>query len=493
MEKKRILAGFLAGMMALSVTACGKTDDDEEKAEKVSKSDSNNIESALQEAEDRVQSTADTVDKAIKGELDFAYAGSAKVEFGSFVTKEAGTEIKPITIVAGTKQRGQKTQADVSVAYDTTTLASLNAVVDNEEQVTYLKVPELSDAYIAVTPEEIQNMFAEQIEQYKQELDDATSVNIGDTEFNAEELTNILSELDFDALFEDFESYCELVADKIPEGKENGTLSGDIGGNSYEYDVITIDVTGQVVFDIADAVANKAKDDQLLKDTFAKFGVGNDTYNSAVDEFLGEIKQADQEDLSQTLLTVDLYKLGDDVYGFSFAVPEENLSMKLVTIDEDNAVGVDFVAAEDGKEVASVKGAFTNNDDVVNGSMAVAVSDEVNANFTITDLKPEGDLFSGTISASIAADGESVSGTIVSTSTEDKLDIKVSADANGENIFVITLEGEATDASDITIPTGTIYHFNEADLEAYINSCDTEGFMNRIANALGADLSEQLA
>ena len=59
--------------------------------------------------------------------------------------------------------------------------------------------------------------------------------------------------------------------------------------------------------------------------------------------------------------------------------------------------------------------------------------------------------------------------------------------------LLLTLNGEETDASDITLPSGTIYNFNEDDLNAYASSCDLEGFLARLEDIFGDGLTEQFA
>lgn len=489
MKKRRILASVLAALTALTVTACGSVDsstkDTNDEKTNVLREDENDVKDAVKKVGDRVEDTGKTISAALSGELDFAYAGTATLTFGEGLTDEIGTALKPITVTAGTKQKGQKTQADISVAYDSGTLVTLNTVADNEAEIVYVKIPELSDAYIAITPDELKNMLGDEFGLNE----DLTELGDGIT---LDGIEDFLADIDFDALYDDFEEYCQLIEDKIPEGTDGGRLTGDINGHSYDYEVVSYDVKGQVVYDIADAVTQKAKDDQLLKDLFAKFGITGDEYDSTIEEFTAELKSAEQDDLDKTAFVLDVYKDGDEVYGFNFFIPEDNESVKLVTIADDSTLGIDFSATDDGVETASAKGAFTDDNGTVNGSLAIS-AEGTSALIEAEDLKAEGDLFSGKITAAIDADGENFVGSLVSASTEDKLDITVTADMNGKNLFVLTLNGEETDASDITLPSGTIYNFNEDDLNAYASSCDLEGFLARLEDIFGDGLTEQFA
>ncbi len=479
MKKRRIISSVLAALTALTVTACGSVDtsskETKDEKTKVTQDSDTTVKDSVKKVGERVQNVGRTVSQALSGELDFAYAGSAKLSFGEAFTEEAGTQIKPVTITAGTKQKGGKSQADVSLAYDTETLLSFNAVADNEAQVVYFKIPELSDAYISATPDDFKALFTK--------APKFGNIEIGDG-MTLDGIEDFLGDIDFDALFEDLEGYCELIDEKLPEGTDGGKLTGDIDGNAYEYDVVSYEVTGQMVYDIADSVSQKAKGDQQLKDLFAKFGVEGTEYDNAVDSFITELKSADQSELDKTAFVIDLYKNGDEPCGFNLYLPDEDANIKAVTVANDSTIGIDFSATEKGTEKAAVKGAFTDVDETVNGSLAIT-AEGVNANITAKDLKPEGDLFSGTITANVAYNGESFVGTVVSDSTEDKLSITANADLNGKNLLNLTVDGEPTDASDITLPSGTIYKLDKDGLDSYAATWDLEGFKARLESIFG--------
>ena len=483
MRKRRIISSVLAALTALTVTACGSVDTSGNEANeakdektKVTQDTDASVKDSVKKIGESVQSVGKTVSRVLSGELDFAYAGSAQLSFGEAFTEEAGTQIKPITITAGTKQKGGKTQADVSLAYDTETLLSFNAVADNEAQIVYFKVPELSDAYISATPDDFKALFTK-------------APKFGDMipgdGLTLDGLEDLIGDIDFDALFEDLDGYCELIGEKLPEGTDGGKLTGDIDGSAYEYDIVSYEITGQQLYDIADSVSAKAKDDQQLKDLFAKFGVEGAEYDSAVESFITELEGASQDDLSKNVFVIDLYKSGEEPCGFSLYLPEEDTSVKAVTVANDSTLGIDLSVVEKGTEKAAVKGSFTSVDETVNGSLDIT-AEGVDATITAKDLKAEGSLFSGTITANVNRNGESFVGTVVSDSTEDKLSMTASADLNGKNLLNLTVSGEATDASDITLPSGTIYKLDKEGLDAYAASCDLEGFKARLESIFGS-------
>ncbi len=77
---------------------------------------------------DNINNTLGTAEKAIKGELDFAYNATATVSFGEGFTEQAGVSLQPISVTTVTKQKGSNTAADVSLTYGGNNLVSANAV-----------------------------------------------------------------------------------------------------------------------------------------------------------------------------------------------------------------------------------------------------------------------------------------------------------------------------------------------------------------------------
>ena len=158
MLKKSFLTPVLSGVLAVTVAGSGvlyyfdkKDGDQDEKSN--AKSDKR---PTLSQVADNVSDTLDLAEQAIKGELDFAYTAKAELIFGDELTKEMGYDVKPFAVETSTKQKDKKTAADISLQYDSKNLVSLNTVYDNENETVYVKVPELSDAYLSATPDDLQ-------------------------------------------------------------------------------------------------------------------------------------------------------------------------------------------------------------------------------------------------------------------------------------------------------------------------------------------------
>lgn len=500
MVKRSVLTPVLSGVLAVTVAGSGALyfldkKDSDDKAKNTDGSETSTVKRMFE----KVEASADKVEKAIKGELDFAYNGKLELDFGAGFTKQAGVELKPIALEAKTKEKGGMSQADLIASYDGKTLATVNLVANNTEKVFYLKCPELNDAYLTGSTEEL----AKTIDEYKNNLGNsgfdfnAMSISsLSPNNLNVNGLREAMGDVDFSALADDLKDYIDVVKSKLPEGTEKGTVDGDIDGHSYSYTVKTIDVTGQVVVDVANAVIDKAKTDETLKKMITGSGsVSDEDYAQMLDKTKESLTKGASEDLSKSLFTFDAYYLGDDFRGFALDV-EDKGTVKLVSIDDGTVFGIDLSANMGGSGDISLKGAFDTSNDELNGGFKLTAASEKtgDVSFAITaeKLKEEGDFFSGKLSAEFEAKDKSAAIVFESASTSESLDFTLSVDIDKEKFVTAKLTGKSTDASDIEVPTGTAIELNEDGLKQYLESCNTDAFMENIKNTLGPDVSDKI-
>ena len=494
MLKKSFLTPVLSGVLALTVVGSGVLYYFDRSGEKDGGKDKTN-EKGISHVSENIGDTIDLAEKAIKGELDFSYSAEAELKLGEGLTKDIGYEVKPFAVSAATKQKGKKTAADMKFKYDSKDIATLNTVYDNETETVYIKSPELSDAYLSASADDITKLMEGSglADELKSVSPTGSSVTAMASGYAYADIFDALSEIDYGALADDMEGYWKLIVENCPEGKESGNISGDIDGNSYNYQVKTYEVTGQVMYDIMIDVTEKAKSDEVIKDLFVKMGISESDYDTVLDSMISEI-EPEEEELKEVLMSVDVYYDGETAVGFSTSI-EDELNVKMVSIETDEVYAVDMTMDIDNSQIFTFKGSARNDGGKVNGKFDLSVddgSDNVGMSMTFTDLQAQGELFSGSMKydLTVVDAGETVSPSIelVSNSTEDKLDITVNIEESGTNYLTVTVTGEETDASDITVPSDNIYSFDESGVEAYIATCKTDELEENIKNALGSDL-----
>ena len=104
---------------------------------------------------------------------------------------------------------------------------------------------------------------------------------------NIKNILNILENVDLEALEQDIASYLELIETKIT-CVDGEPLNGSI--NDYDYSLASkvYNITGQDFQDAVNAVADKAKNDSLLKSVAAQLGLTENDYLEMINEAVAE-------------------------------------------------------------------------------------------------------------------------------------------------------------------------------------------------------------
>ena len=514
MVKNKVLTPVLAGVLGLSIVGSGlgyyfvNKDSNDGKTE--------GGKAKLTQVADNINNTLGTAEKAIKGELDFAYNATATVSFGEGFTEQAGVSLQPISVTTVTKQKGSNTAADVSLTYGGNNLVSANAIYSRDNKSAYVQIPELSDAYLMVNVDSLKDKIGSELSSQGVDLDSL---------FDSAEGADV--DFDTDALEKDLEEYKKVMEDSFPKPVDGEKKTGDIDGNEYSYTTKEYTISGNDV----KAALDKAKDDATLKDMFNKAGVADElgmSYDEIISQYADSMDSLFASDNLDETVKFDAYYSGDDLAGFSFEKDGEGAT--LYTILKDDVVAVDFSLDMGSEGSASFKGSANTVDGVTNGkftmkmetaadsdidadmtsadgglslepTMAVSPSinfDTMEAEVTLKDLKEEGDAFSGTIRFDVngTSDSQAVSGWVelASASTADKLDLSVEFGMNGKQFVTMAVTGNKTEASDITVPSGDkIYDItNDDQMNTYLAGCDSDGFVANVKKVLGDEVYNML-
>ena len=515
MVKNKVLTPVLAGVLGLSIVGSGlgyyfvNKDSNDGKTE--------GGKAKLTQVADNINNTLGTAEKAIKGELDFAYNATATVSFGEGFTEQAGVSLQPISVTTVTKQKGSNTAADVSLTYGGNNLVSANAVYSRDNKSAYVQIPELSDAY---NVDSLKDKVGSELSSQGIDLDSL---------FDSAEGADV--DFDTDALEKDLEEYKKVMEDSFPKPVDGEKKTGDIDGNEYSYTTKEYTISGNDVKAALKAVLDKAKDDATLKDMFSKAGVAEElgmSYDEIISQYADSMDSLFASDNLDETVKFDAYYSGDDLAGFSLEKDGEGAT--LYTILKDDVVAVDFSLNMGSEGSASFKGSANTVDGVTNGkftmkmetasdsdidadktsadgglslepTMAVSPSinfDTMEAEVTLKDLKEEGDAFSGTIRFDVngTSDSQAVSGWVelASASTADKLDLSVEFGMNGKQFVTMAVTGNKTEASDITVPSGDkIYDMtNDDQMNTYLAGCDSDGFVANVKKVLGDEVYNML-
>ncbi len=501
MLKSNILTPVLSGVLAVTVAGSGVLYVLDKKDSSKTSTD-NKSDTVLAKVSDKINAAAEKIDKTVKGETDTGYSLNAELSFGDFVTKQSGTAPAPISLKADSKVKGTKSETDLELAYNSNSLATLCLITDTDTGTMYLRCPELNDAYLSISSEDIETLLEQSgvggsmLSQFRtiSPAIGMTSMAAASAQPDLSKLQDVLKDIDFEALSKDLEEYVQVVKDAIPEGEAKDNITGEIAGNSFEYEVKTIDVTVSTVTDVAKAVLEKAKTDALIKGNLSKLDITEADYDKLIDSVLNTLSNQADKAKDQKLCSVDIFSYEGEEVGFDLNVEGQG-SIKLVLIDNSELFAIDC-SADIGGTNMTMNGAFTNTDDALNGSVKLNIDEEdenANMTFSVNDLRSVGDYIAGSAKLEVNAQDKSFTASLDSASTEDKADMTLQAAVDGDNIFKLNITGEQTEASDVTVPSGTIYKFNKEDMSAYEKSCKIDEFKEHIKAALGDEIWNKLS
>jgi hypothetical protein len=216
----------------------------------------------------------------------------------------------------------------------------------------------------------------------------------------------------------------------------------------------------------------------------------------------------DIDETGDETVTFDVYYLGGEVAG-CMAKNEDGEEYHMITASDGTNVVVDWNLVTDG-EGMTANGAVSQDGDTLNGKISMEVLEanysysygdeedsqtvdatkiEISYNsVTVTD-----DSVVGEIVYTINADDTNASVTANLNNVGDNLDTSFSVTANGEDCGSVSVKCTQTDASDITVPSGTMLNVtDEDDLESYLNGCDIDGWLEKVKAALGDELYNEI-
>ncbi|MCD7741226.1 MAG: hypothetical protein LUI06_03370 [Ruminococcus sp.] len=486
MLKKSFLTPVLSGVLAVTVVGSGVgyyfefVKDDSSASDKDGGSQTITVDTAAQAIEDQL----DKVEKIANGELEEGYKAQLTYSAPDSITNELGVALSDITIGMEAKQKDKMSGVDITLDYDSQTLLTLNTVYDNDSQTAYIKIPELSDDYLTTTTDSLSAL--------AQDYVDEMGVDVESASGDADEMIDSLSQIDMTALLEDIESYEDVVKENIPEATAGDDYTVSSGDASITLTTECYTVTSTDAYNLMAAIAEKGVDDQTLKDAALALGMTEDEYDSMWATLCDDIDTSDTAALS-----VDVYYYGDDFAGFSLSDGEE--AYYAIAASDDTSMIIDMDLS-DGSDGFTANGALTLEDGLINGSvdMGVMVSDSdvtsstggsTSLTLEFDNLEATEEVLNGKITCSVTSADTTIDMVCSFDNKEDDIDTSLSLSMDGESLGSISLTAQETNASDISVPTGTGYELtDDTALEAYMEGLNLDSWLTNVQTALGDEL-----
>ena len=293
MVKKNVLTPVLAGVLGLSIIGSGVgyflVNKDGGEASILGGKEEVKASPRFAVMAENVSNTIEKAEKIAKGETDYACEADVNVSFGPALSEELEETPKDFGMKISSKQKGGKEGADIVFNYGGQQLLTVNESYSrDQDEVLFVKIPELSDAYIKVNRKDA--------EQYLKD----------DFGYDINSYADAAEDVDFDvqAFEDDLKTYEQTFKDNMPAVKDESTKSGDIEGVSYEYTAKSYEITGADVLKVSNAMLDKAKTDEqfrkLYDDSMAKaaeqmadrYALGSQETPPTYDEFIDQMKES---------------------------------------------------------------------------------------------------------------------------------------------------------------------------------------------------------
>lgn len=466
---KKTLSVLLACAMSVTVfTACGEKDND-----KGSKSLSAK-EMLLEVFNTAANSNA--FNGIFSGKANYASKSESVIEFGEGVTKALGTEVKPLSLTFETKLKGSNAGTDIVASYDGKNLVSLNGVYDNDSKSIYIKVPELSDAFISVSSKDLETV--------KDEISsDLLSIgNIDNSSLSGFKKLLELKATDYEKIFND---YIKVVTDALPEASKEEDFSGSVSDVKYDYKLKTFTITSDAAKKIIEDVFAKLKNDNTIKELAVDIlgdylEITESNYTSIIDKLKDEAISSISSDMNKD---ISLIFDGKDIVGIKDKATFMCIDNKdaYVLSAESDSINCLFKATQDDGKLDYEYTANILAGDEYSKDVSVSVKAD---DLEIVDK--ENGLANGELDASIKSGDFNVKIEGTDKAESKKLSSVVKITVNDTEYAEITSTGEITNASDISVPDGKIYTLDQ--MEEYQASMKADEFMKSIQTALGEDL-----
>jgi len=377
------------------------------------------------------------------------------------------------------KQKDKLTGINYVLGYDGKGLMTINAVYDNDKEVAYCNIPELSDGVITGSVKDIEDMVQNSVPvETGNEQADAALQNGPDLD--------ALASIDTEALGEDILSYVDTFTENFPEPKDGEDYTVSQDGVSITLKTKSYVVTPEDIKKLGKAVSDKGNSDKALKEFFTACGVSDDDYKSLWDNF----NQVDEN--TETAYFDVYYDTEENPCGIAIKDDEKTVANYVVFAHNDTDVIIDCDMGNDGAE-NTMKGHFNYENETLNGKLTAKTKSQEQGENVVTfeykDMIVTEDKMIGDAVVNGDVNGQKMELVYSFNINGDNGTMDIKATSNGEDMGSFKMDMQTTDASDITVPTGTTYKMtDEEEMKKYTESCDVEGWQENVKKALGEEL-----
>lgn len=434
-------------------------------------------------------------DKPFSDDENYAYKENLNIKFGEGMNEIVGEKLKPVDILGTKNVKDGKMSYDLGIKYNSKSLCTVQTIFDDKTGINYLRIPELSDAYLSGTDEETALNFSDLI--YGD--DSGLSSVLGSIE-NLLDMTDGI-DLNFENDLQILYAVLAIIFDSFPAGTAGSNISGDIDNYTYDYTSTVYTIDRKDLLSIIKSSAKQAKNDDDLKVLAKDMGFDEANLNALIDDIEYFFSQIVEE--SESPISLKLYDDEGDFGGFGITAGEKEI-LNFILIDNDEAFAIDFNLNADYLQYSFI-GSMTTDTGKMTGAFTL---------ITLTNYDEDEDVSSETVKITLKdfelIDSSIISGNVKiettekysnmttpdvtvfdlnSDSTSEKVNMTLNVIKNSKEFLTLTFTSEEIEPVDIELPTESVYSITKQDeREKYLKSCDIDGFLMNAKNVLGDKL-----
>ena len=410
--------------------------------------------------------------------------------------------------ISGNVSMSDKSMTEfMDVNVNGTKICTIEYYFDTENSEIYMRIPELSDGYIKMNMEQ---MNQEAVEEADQELDSSftTSLDLADSMNSYFSTLENLPEADLVTSI--LTRYTDIIFDNVADAENPGAQEAVAGDVSQELSVLEGHVTQAEALPMFQQILDTAKSDEELKGLIETWTEAMNDPDYTYETFLEAIEdmekdldtEADETDESGFILRAWVDSDGE-VVGRQFLLnddeQEEELFGYLCTADGDKR-GFSMQLGS-GDDKVAIEGSGELKGDLLSGTYTISSGEADAAVIDVTDYDTKAvqdGIWKGTYTISGAPvedeDGNSYDPfggmQLIFTADgadEDSIDWNLAIAAGGATLGSVSLTGgnggEALAAVDVASLTDVYDFSNDDEIEAYTASMNMDAITENLTNA----------
>jgi hypothetical protein len=367
--------------------------------------------------------------------------------------------------------KGDVMNETLGVRFNQVDLITMEMFMDIAKQEMFLRLPELSSAYLEFSGDE--------------------SISSADLEklelFNSDKTAELLKR------------YGIIVVKNLKNVKMEKNYELSVDTISTKCTRLTITVTEEDAANVAKAILEEAKDDEYLIELASMADMTKDDYEEAIEDALDELEDSEDEYSDGSLQMLVYVNDQGEIIGREFSADDTDAAFGYTYLTKDNYNEYEFfINDEYGDKIVSAEGSQTKKDNAYDGSAKIKISDpteetfgdisiDVNYEDYRTEIKDNHVFQYGTFTIS-SLDLLGIQVTSES-SVEDSTQINKLVFRMGTTPLV-TIDSKVEYIKDIDVKMppkdAEIYDYTQSD--SYEATMDLEGYVAKLSEKLGIDL-----